>query len=241
MEPDTGLSVPRHRAAGKLWVGPPSVLPSAICQFLAKLSWPDVSRRVRSSSRPPWPSSQSRPRPGPDAPCVTRRCTSCSKPPSGSGRAWTADALRQHRHVVADLHQHRPVGSRCGAPSPACSDTRASAIPRGRLRATGRHRRQLTRVGHAPDPLSSDIRNPSRCDTENPATSAIVTPRRMPVRVSFQASSSTLNHSLPVTWVRLPGCAASVAPVAAGQLRAGKSIEVQIDDGCQRLGRGGVL
>jgi len=32
--------------------------------------------------------------------------------------------------------------------------------------------------------LSSDIRNPSRVDTENPATSATVAPRRMPVRVS---------------------------------------------------------
>jgi len=31
--------------------------------------------------------------------------------------------------------------------------------------------------------LSSDIRNPSRGDTENPATSATVTPRRMPVLV----------------------------------------------------------
>ena len=31
--------------------------------------------------------------------------------------------------------------------------------------------------------LSSDIRNPSGADTENPATSAIVTPRQMPVRV----------------------------------------------------------
>ncbi len=31
--------------------------------------------------------------------------------------------------------------------------------------------------------LSSDIRNPSRDDTENPATSATVMPRRMPVRV----------------------------------------------------------
>ena len=32
--------------------------------------------------------------------------------------------------------------------------------------------------------VSSDIRNPSRGDTENPATSAIVTPRPLPVRVS---------------------------------------------------------
>ena len=32
--------------------------------------------------------------------------------------------------------------------------------------------------------LSSDIRNPSRGDTENPATSATVMPRRMPMRVS---------------------------------------------------------
>ena len=32
--------------------------------------------------------------------------------------------------------------------------------------------------------VSNDIRNPSRGDTENPATSAIVTPRLMPVRVS---------------------------------------------------------
>ena len=32
--------------------------------------------------------------------------------------------------------------------------------------------------------ISSDIRNPSRVDTENPATSATVAPRRMPVRVS---------------------------------------------------------
>ncbi len=31
--------------------------------------------------------------------------------------------------------------------------------------------------------VSSDIRNPSRGDTENPASSATVTPRRMPVRV----------------------------------------------------------
>ena len=36
----------------------------------------------------------------------------------------------------------------------------------------------------SPVPLSSDIRNPSRGDTENPATSAIVTPRPLPVRVS---------------------------------------------------------
>ncbi len=32
--------------------------------------------------------------------------------------------------------------------------------------------------------ISSDIRNPSRGDTENPATSATVMPRRVPVRVS---------------------------------------------------------
>jgi len=35
-----------------------------------------------------------------------------------------------------------------------------------------------------PGKLSSDIRNPSRGDTENPATSATVMPRRMPMRVS---------------------------------------------------------
>ena len=33
--------------------------------------------------------------------------------------------------------------------------------------------------------LSSDIGNPSGCDTENPATSAIVVSRLMPVRVSL--------------------------------------------------------
>jgi hypothetical protein len=31
--------------------------------------------------------------------------------------------------------------------------------------------------------LSNDIRNPSRSDTENPSTSATVTPRSVPVRV----------------------------------------------------------
>ena len=64
--------------------------PSAIRHFLAKLTGCIASSSVVLSSA--LPSSQSLPRPGPNATCAGCRRTRCSRPSPSSGRAWTASA-----------------------------------------------------------------------------------------------------------------------------------------------------